>query len=167
MYDAVQERIKAYERRLEEELEAQACEELRERDLPEHPSPAKEKSLRSRGEQAGRTTLYRFAAFDLTRIDGIGVGASRTILTEVGLDLTAFPSEKHFVSWLRLAPRAAISGASLCQGRSGPMAREPRAWPPCCAWPPSRCKRPSRLSAPRSGARRGTKACRSPYSALD
>ena len=110
MYDAVQQRIEAYERRLEEELEAQACEELRERDPPEHPSPAKEKSLRSRGEQAGRTTLYRFAAFDLTRIDGIGVGASRTILTEVVLDLTAYPSEKHFVSWLRLAPRTAISG---------------------------------------------------------
>ena len=31
------------------------------------------------------------------------------ILTEVGLDLTGFPSEKHFVSWLRLSPRVSFS----------------------------------------------------------
>ena len=45
------------------------------------------------------------------------MGASRTILTEVGLDLAAFPSEKHFVSWLRLAPRTAISGGKPLPGK--------------------------------------------------
>lgn len=48
------------------------------------------------------------------------MGVSRTILTEVGLDLAAFPSEKHFVSWLRLAPRTAISGGK-------PLPRKKRA----------------------------------------
>ena len=36
-------------------------------------------------------------------------------MTEVGLDLAAFPSEKHFVSWLRLAPRTAIAGGRPLQ----------------------------------------------------
>ena len=36
--------------------------------------------------------------------------AEQTILTEFGLDLTAFPAEKHSVNWLRLSPRTAVSG---------------------------------------------------------
>jgi transposase len=47
---------------------------------------------------------------DLTCIDGIGAPAAMIILMEIGLDLSAFPTEKHFVAWLRLAPRLAISG---------------------------------------------------------
>ena len=110
MYDAVQERIAAYEQRLQAEFEALAPDERSGEAAPTHPNPAKEKALRSRGEQEARDALWRFAGVDLTRIDGIGAGAARTILAEIGLDLAAFPSEKHFVSWLRLAPRVAISG---------------------------------------------------------
>lgn len=47
---------------------------------------------------------------DLTRIDGISTTAAQLILTEVGCDLSAFPSEDSFVAWLRLAPRNPISG---------------------------------------------------------
>ena len=83
---------------------------MREREPPEHPSPSKEKALRSRGQQPLRTALYRASAVDLTRIDGISVGASRTIVTEIGPDLSAFPSEAHCLAWLALARRAAISG---------------------------------------------------------
>ena len=35
----------------------------------------------------------------------------------MGLDLSAFPSEKHFASWLRLAPRTAISGGKPLRGK--------------------------------------------------
>ena len=48
LYDTHQEEIAAYERRLEEELAELACEELREREPPEHPSLSKEKALRAR-----------------------------------------------------------------------------------------------------------------------
>jgi transposase len=78
--------------------------------VPAHPNSRKEKHISSRGNQMVRTALWRFAGMDLTRIDGIGVGAARVVLTEVGLDLSAFPSEHHFVSWLRLCPRRPISG---------------------------------------------------------
>ncbi|MCY3639405.1 MAG: IS110 family transposase [Gammaproteobacteria bacterium] len=110
LYDAVQERIQAYEERLEQELRQQAAEEFRDQDPPQHPNADKEKAIRGRGEQASRTTLYRYAGVDLTRIDGISAGAARMILTEAGPDLSAFPTEKHFVSWLHLAPRTAVSG---------------------------------------------------------
>ena len=67
----------------------------------------------ARGEQPARTTLWRFAGVDLTRIDGISAGAAPGVLTDIGPQRDAFPSEDHFVSWLRLCPRTPLSGASL------------------------------------------------------
>ena len=61
--------------------------------------------------------LWRFAGVDLTRIDAINAGAAQMVLTEVGANLAAFPSEKHFVSWLRLCPRTPISGGKPLKKR--------------------------------------------------
>jgi transposase len=110
LYDAVEQRIATYEARLLQELTALQPSERLDQSVPAHLNPAKEKAIRSRGEQPARTTLWRFAGVDLTRIDGISTGAAQVILTEVGMDLSSFPSENHFVSWLRLSPRTAISG---------------------------------------------------------
>ena len=65
--------------------------------------------MKRRGEQPLRTALWRWAGVDLTRIDGISTGAAQVVVGEVGLDLEAFPTEKHFVSWLRLSPKTAFS----------------------------------------------------------
>ena len=106
----MQERIAAYEERLLEEIRALQPQERRAQPVPAHPNPAKEKAMRGRGDQPARTELWRFPGVDLTRSDGISAGAAQTVITEVGLDLSAFPSEKHFVSWLRLCPHTAVSG---------------------------------------------------------
>jgi transposase len=47
---------------------------------------------------------------DFTAIDGMGVLTVQTILSEVGLDPTRFPTAKQFVSWLGLCPGSNISG---------------------------------------------------------
>lgn len=54
--------------------------------------------------------LHRIFGVDLTRIDGIHVMTAQVILTELGPDLSAFPSEGDFTSWLELAPRNDITG---------------------------------------------------------
>ena len=61
--------------------------------------------------------MFRFAGVDLTRIDGISAGVAQVVLTEVGADLSAFPSEDDFVSWLRLCPRTPISGGKPLKKR--------------------------------------------------
>ncbi len=109
LYDMTQREIAAYEARILEEIRALQPVERRDQSVPKHPNAIKEKAIRRRGGHHLRTELWRFAGVDLTRIDGIGTEAALTLLTEAGLDLTAFPSEKHFVSWLRLAPKTAFS----------------------------------------------------------
>jgi len=65
--------------------------------------------------------LWRFAGVDLTRVDGIRATVAQTVMTEVGPDVTAFPSEDHFVSWLRLCPRTPISGGKPLKKRRNGM----------------------------------------------
>jgi len=117
LFDTIEQEVAAYEARLVKELEALQPPERGDEPVPPHPNPAKEKAIRGRGEQPVRATLWRFAGVDLTRIDGISTGTARVILTEVGTDLSAFPSEHHFVSWLRLCPRTPISGGKPLKKR--------------------------------------------------
>lgn len=109
LYDTLGDLIACYEERLHRELAALQPPDRNDRPVPPHPNPTKDKAISKRGEQETRAHLWRFAGVDLTRIDGISAGAALTVLTEVGPDLSAFPSEGHFVSWLRLSPRTAYS----------------------------------------------------------
>jgi transposase len=117
LYDAVEQLIAAHEARLLEAMADLEPEDRKRASVPLHPNPNKEKAIRNHGGHAVRNSLWRFAGFDLTRIDGISVGAAKIILTEVGLDLSGFPSEHHFASWLRLCPRRPISGGKPLKKR--------------------------------------------------
>jgi len=60
-----------------------------------------------------RLELYRRFGVDLTAIEGIGPQVALTMLSEVGPDLSRFPTEKHFTSWLGLCPENRISGGKV------------------------------------------------------
>jgi transposase len=117
MYDALQKTIASYDQRLLALFQELQAPERQDQQVPRHPKPSKEKMIRARGHQEIRSTLWRFAGVDLTRIDCINTGAARTVLTEIGPNLAAFPTEKHFVSWLRLCPRTPISGGKPLKKR--------------------------------------------------
>jgi len=73
-------------------------------------SKSKAKSIIKRGQEPLRQALYKMSGFDLTTIDGISVETASVIISELGLDYSVFSDEKHFISYLRLAPNIAISG---------------------------------------------------------
>ncbi len=117
LFDALQSEIASYEAWLLKQIQALQPPERRHEPVPSHPNPLKERAIRSRGDQDSRTALWRLAGVDLTRIDGISAGAARVVLTEIGPNLGAFPTENHFVSWLRLCPRTPISGGKPIKKR--------------------------------------------------
>ena len=121
LFDTIEALIASYQVHLLKAMEALQPPDRQKAPLPPHPNPTKEKDLRSHGEQPVRAALWRFAGVDLTRIDGLGIGVANTILTEVGHDLSAFPSEAHFISWLRLCPRTPISGGKPLKKRRNGM----------------------------------------------
>lgn len=110
LYDTIDKQIADYEHRIQSIIEDLQPPERKEEPAPEHHNSGKVKLMKRRGEQPLRTALWRLTGSDLTRIDGISAPTARTIVTEIGFDLTSFPDEKHFVSWLRLCPKRGISG---------------------------------------------------------
>lgn len=110
LYDEIEQILAAYDEKITScLLELQPPERSGSEPGP-HPNAAKQRALTARKEQPLRTALWRVAGVDLTRIDGIAPAAAQLVISEVGLDLSSFPSENHFASWLRLAPRVPISG---------------------------------------------------------
>jgi len=86
--------------------------------VPPPASKSKARGIAKRGQEPLRQALYRFSGFDLSTIDGIGVDTAADIVSELGLDFSVFPSEDHFVSYLRLAPNLSISAGKKVPSKS-------------------------------------------------
>ena len=65
-----------------------------------------------------RAQLYRITGVDLTKIDGIEAITAHTVITECGFDMSRFPSEKHFASFLCLCPNNRITGGKVLKRRT-------------------------------------------------
>jgi len=61
--------------------------------------------------------LYGVMGVDLTAIPTIGLETVLILTSEVGSDLSRFPSEANFCSWLNLAPPTCISGGKQLHGK--------------------------------------------------
>jgi transposase len=67
-----------------------------------------------------REELYRCTGVDLTAIEGLGVLTAQVVISEIGLDMTRWRSEKHFCSWLGLCPDNRISGGKVLSSHTRP-----------------------------------------------
>jgi transposase len=61
----------------------------------------------------GTKPLFRAFGVDLTAIEGIEAPTALVILGEIGVDVSKFPTEKHFTSWLGLCPNHQRSNQKL------------------------------------------------------
>ena len=90
------------------------CDQQVQAELAKFPNRAGEKTRTVKPRRNGRKSndirfdakgpLFQALGVDLTMIEGIEVGTALVILAEIGVDVSRFPTEKHFASWLRLCP---------------------------------------------------------------
>ena len=69
-----------------------------------------------------REPLHQLTGVDLSQIDAIGPYTALRLVSEIGTDMSRWPSEKHFTSWLTLAPRNRVSGGRLLSSQTMPSA---------------------------------------------
>lgn len=79
--------------------------------LPEHKRRSHSKNAPK--EVHVRKHLKRICGVDLTAVHGISATLAQEIVMECGTDMSKFPNEKHYCSWLSLAPKHEISGGKL------------------------------------------------------
>jgi transposase len=91
------------------------CDATIQAELARLPNRAADKPFTAKPPRCGRKSndlhfdacgpLFKALGVDLTEIEGINVGTALVILSEIGVDVSRFPTEKHFASWLGVCPR--------------------------------------------------------------
>ena len=111
LYDTYVEKITECDRRIDEHLKTM--------EAKAEPTQATPEPRRMRGPRKHescfdlRGQLYRITGVDLTQIDGIDIQTAQTVISEVGVDMSRWNSEKQFASWLGLCPDNRISGGKV------------------------------------------------------
>jgi transposase len=108
-YQFYQKQIASCDRKLQETLEKLD----RGKELPEGAQGDKRKVIRHHPpevEDLGKHLLKIFGGKDATELSGITDYSWLQLYSEVGEDLSRWPTEKHFTSWLGLAPGQNHSG---------------------------------------------------------
>lgn len=117
LYDAYTEQLRECDAEIERQFKA--LQPVLEEDLPPLAPDAKRDShSKNAPGYDARTLLYRLTGVDLVAISGLNESTGQTIVSEIGPDMSQWPSEKQFCSWLGLAPHHDISGGKVLRSRT-------------------------------------------------
>jgi len=117
LYRMYQEKIQDCDQQLREHLESfGSVVDLQAR--PIGPKPKGKKGSKNAPQFDLRTELYRITGIDWAQVNGIDVLTAQTVIAECGADLSAFPSEKQYTSWLGLVPTNEQSGGKILRRRT-------------------------------------------------
>jgi len=110
LYDSYQARIEACDQEIQSTLESLQNDARAIETLP----AARHKKQQSHAPRfAVREALLRVLGVDLSQIDGFSASTALKLVGECGMDMRRWPTEKHFTSWLTLAPGNKISGGKV------------------------------------------------------
>jgi transposase len=118
LYDIYTEKLQACDREIEQQLEQFAPKiNLEECPLPPSGRPV---GIRPKNDPVSdlRPALYQMAGVDLTQIDGLNILTIQTILSEIGTDMSKWPTVKHFTSWLGLSPNNSKTGGKIIRTKT-------------------------------------------------
>jgi hypothetical protein len=114
LYEVYQKQLRECESQIEGCLRAM---EDKSKGAPLPPNPRKRKAEKNEVRFGARELLFKMSGVDLTQIEGIGPTTALVILSEIGVDLSKFPHEKNFVSWLGLCPQHRGSAGKIFKRR--------------------------------------------------
>ena len=117
LYRIYQQKIADCDQRLRKHLESFGSKVDLEAE-PIGPKPKGKKGSRNAPQFDLRTELYRITGIDWSQVNGIDVLTAQTVIAEAGADLSAFPREKQFTSWLGLCPTNEQSGGKILNRRT-------------------------------------------------
>lgn len=129
LYDFYKELIFSCEKEIEKQLQT-----LDGKINKSEVTPVKKRKTKSSLHFDVRSELHRLTGIDLTRIDGMDENSVLKVLSETGTDMTAWPSEKHFSSWLGLSPGNKITGGRIISSKTKPSANKAAAAFRLCAY---------------------------------
>jgi transposase len=90
--------------------------------LPDLPPAKSDSHSKNAPNFNARAHYARLLGIDLVAVMGLSSSSVQTIISEIGTDMSRFPSEKHFGAWLGLAPRNDISGGKVLRSRTRKVA---------------------------------------------
>jgi hypothetical protein len=76
-----------------------------------------EKARANEPRFAARELLFRMSGADLTVIEGVSANTALAVLSEIGRDMSKWPTVKHFISWLGLCPQTHTSAGKMKKRR--------------------------------------------------
>src|SRR5215207_510480 len=86
--------------------------------LPDLPAAKTDSHSKNAPGFNARAHYARLLGVDLVAVMGLSSSSVQTIISEIGTDMSRFPTEKHFCAWLGLAPRNDISGGKVLRSRT-------------------------------------------------
>jgi transposase len=118
VFDYYTGKIEECDREIEQQYQAMESRWMVDAPLPDLP-PAKPES-KSKNEPTFnvRAQVARIIGVDLVAVMGLSAVTVQTIISEIGTDMSRFPTVKHFCAWLGLAPRNDISGGKVLRSRT-------------------------------------------------
>jgi transposase len=118
LYQIYRKKIKEFDEEIKAHLETKIKERDRENEQTVQISGGiKARSNKNNLSFDAKHILQEITGTDLTEIFGINDSTAIEILSETGLDMNKWPTEKHFSSWLNLAPNNKISGGRLLSSK--------------------------------------------------
>lgn len=120
-YEFVQRQLITCDQAIEAQLQQLATHSVHATTLPP-PARPRQAPYRNAPRFDVRTPLYQLTGADLSQLDGIGPYNALRLIAEIGTDMTRWPTEKHFTSWLTLAPQNKVSGGRRLSSRTQPSA---------------------------------------------
>lgn len=116
LYEAYQLRIVQCDEQIHQALRALESTDPRRAATP-LPCPKPRKTAKAQADFELKAQLEQLCGVDLSGLPGLNTLSAQILISEIGLDMNRWKTDKHFCSWLRLSPGTRITGGKRLRSK--------------------------------------------------